>query len=389
MEELLALRRHIHQHPEPSFKEFQTSQLLKAQLIQKGLSPDAITPCFEPGFYADIVGTGPAVEHGKCIAFRTELDALTTQEDNPDLPYKSENDGVAHLCGHDGHMCIVMGTAWVLLRKRHLLPSNCKIRLLFQPAEESPPGGALPMAEAGCLEGVDEVYAFHNMNNPEGTIVCRDSTMFSQVTIVDIKVTGKGGHGAYPHLSTDCILTSAYILTQLHSVIPRNVSCFKEATLTICQLHSGSAHNVMPDSAWMEGTIRSYEEEVRAKVKERVKVIAEQTALAHGCTAEVKFEDRYPATINHSTNALYVRQAAARAFGADQVVDFNPSVASEDFSYFLRRCPGAMVFVGNGPSTMLHKANYCFHEPNVQRGVTLWLTLLEDRMGVHWEGTEV
>jgi hippurate hydrolase len=139
----------------------------------------------------------------------------------------------------------------------------------------------------------------------------------------------------------------------------------------------------------MEGTIRTYEEEVRAKVKERVKAIAEQTALAHGCTAEVKFEDRYPATINHPVNALYVRQAAARAFGADQVVDFNPSVASEDFSYFLHRRPGAMVFIGNGPNTMLHKANYCFREANVQRGATLWLTLLEDRLGVSFEGTEI
>lgn len=389
MDELIALRRHIHQHPEPSFKETNTAQYLKEQLIQKGLAPEAITPCFEPGFYADIVGTGPAAAEGKCIAFRTELDALSTQEDNPDLPYKSQNDGVAHLCGHDGHMSIVMGTAWVLLKKRHLMPSNCKVRLLFQPAEEMPPGGALPMAEAGCLEGVDEVYAFHNMNNPEGTIVCRDSTMFSQVTIVEIKVLGKGGHGAYPNLNKDCVLTSAYILTQIHTVIPRNVSCFKEATLTICQMHAGSAHNVLPDSAWMEGTIRTYDEEVRQTIKDRVKTIAEHTALAHGCTAEVTFEDRYPATINHPANAQFVRQAASRAFGQDQVIDFNPAVASEDFSYFLQRKPGAMVFIGNGPNHMLHKANYAFHEPNLQRGITLWLTLLEDRMGINWGGTEL
>ena len=185
------MRRSIHQHPELSFQEHQTSQLLQNSLLSKGLPASALVTCASPGFYADITGTGPAAPQSLCIALRAELDALPMQEGNLDLPYPSQVDGVAHTCGHDVHSTMLLGTAWALLAHLDQVPTNCSVRFIFQPSEEQRPSGA--MTASGCLEGVDEIYAIHSSALPLRQLICRDGVMMSVFCAFHILLSGQGG----------------------------------------------------------------------------------------------------------------------------------------------------------------------------------------------------
>ena len=191
------------------------------------------------------------------VALRTDIDALPMPELNLNLPYKSVTNS-AHMCGHDGHMAMLLAAAQVICANRSKIPSNKCVRLLFQPAEEGP-GGAVPMIKEGCLERVDEVYGLHNFPNfPAGTIRVIDGAIFAATSVVKIKVTGHGGHGSAPHKTRDPINASAFILTALHSIKARVVASKENFAFTICNIESGSTYNVMPGTSFMQGTVRSY-----------------------------------------------------------------------------------------------------------------------------------
>lgn len=256
---MMALRHQIHQNAEPAFEEVETSKLLKETLLSMGILEGEIRHTAKTGLVIDIKGTGPAVEESRisCVALRADMDALPIPENNPGLAYATKT-ASAHMCGHDGHMVTLLSATQVIMKNRDKIPLNKSVRLLFQPAEEGP-GGALPMIKEGCLEGVDEVYGYHNIPNfDEGDVRVIAGAIMASSTMVRIKVIGKGGHGSVPHMLNDVISAGAAILNNLHTVKSRCIDSKENFIFTLTQFTSGFTYNVFPDEAFMQGTIRSY-----------------------------------------------------------------------------------------------------------------------------------
>lgn len=240
------------------------------------------------------------------------------------------------------------------------------------------------MVKEGCLIGVDEVYGCHNMPNfTAGEIRVCDGAIFSEVTIVKIKVNGHGGHGSAPHKTRDPINAAAFILTGLNVIKSRCIHSKENFTFTICNVQGGSTYNVMPGECFMQGTLRTYNKDVRVKVCERIKAIAESTALAHDCEAEVDLNTLYPATVNHAAQVEHVRRVAADGFGNASNEDL-PVTASEDFSYFLLDKPGAFYCLGTmrKEGETLHSSTYDFNDTCLATGGLFWVRLVEDRLKV-------
>jgi hippurate hydrolase len=213
------------------------------------------------GLQVELMGTGAAAPSPKLIALRADMDGLRMEESNMFLPYKSRNPGRAHMCGHDGHMASLVAAAALISSRRHLLPSNRGVRLLFQPAEEGP-GGALPMMKEGCLEGVAEVYGVHNWPSiPLGTIHVRPGPVMARVSTWAILVKGRGSHASQPQQALDAISCGAAIVAGVNSIVSRSLSCHAKAVVSVTQFHAGDAVNVLPDTAKLEGTIRDFDEE--------------------------------------------------------------------------------------------------------------------------------
>ena len=233
LDRLVLFRRDVHQNAEIAFKEFETSKKIKDHLISYGIEESNIKPCAGTGLVVDIIGTGESTTDGiNTVALRADMDALPIPENNPTLPYKTTTP-FAHMCGHDGHMATLLGAAEVMIKNRHKIPKDKRVRLLFQPAEEGP-GGALPMIKEGCLEGVDEVYGYHNIPNfDEGDVRVIDGPIMAEVTVVKIKVIGKGGHGSVPHMLNDVISAATAIHTALHTVKSRCIDSKEHFIFTL------------------------------------------------------------------------------------------------------------------------------------------------------------
>jgi hippurate hydrolase len=382
MEALVQLRHHLHQHPETAYLEFETAKTLKAALVNAGFQADQFVDCAISGFYVDIIGTGAESAHALCIALRTDMDALKMQEANTDLPYCSVNDGAAHMCGHDGHMASLIGAAINIKQQQSAIPSNCRVRLLFQPAEEGALG-AVKMVEAGCLEGVDEVYGVHNMPNQSlGQVYCPDGPIMAAFLVLNITIKGRGGHGAYPEKCQDVVLAMSQTLSALATLTSRSISCHESAVFTICKVVAGSAINVMPSEATLAGTLRSYSTAVKETLLGRIRTVITSIAAAYDCTAELEILCDCPPTINHKAQAEFVREAAAETFGSDLVISDFPSSASEDFAYYLLEKPGAFIFVYSGQPKVLHSTDYNFSDELIPCIGRLYISILSKRFGV-------
>lgn len=286
------LRRKLHQWPEAGFEEVQTQSALREALglicaipegerrrgVLSSISPPPLphphlthrpsptrAACIKAvantGLQVELMGTGAAAPSPKLIALRADMDGLRMEESNMFLPYKSRNPGRAHMCGHDGHMASLVAAAALISSRRHLLPSNHGVRLLFQPAEEGP-GGALPMMKEGCLEGVAEVYGVHNWPSiPLGTIHVRPGPVMARVSTWAILVKGRGSHASQPQQALDAISCGAAIIAGVNGIVSRSLSCHARAVVSVTQFHAGDAVNVLPDTAKLEGTIRDFDEE--------------------------------------------------------------------------------------------------------------------------------
>ena len=307
-------------------------------------------------------------------------------EKNPGLAYKSTTEW-AHMCGHDGHMACLMAAAQVITANRSNLPSNKGVRLLLQPAEEGP-GGALPMIKENCLAGVDEVYGFHNIPNfDEGDIRVCEGGFFAAATVVKIRIVGQGGHGSTPHKLTDPISAANAVYQALHTIASRNIDSRQNFVFTLCNFSAGHTYNVFPDDAFMQGTIRSYDEATLVRVCQRIEKICTDVASAMECKAEVNINRLYPAVINHATETEHVKRLALKWFGPSHFSqDDLPLTAGEDFSYFLQKRPGCFFALGTkkpGTKPMtLHTSNYDFNDDMVATGGYFWIRLVEDRLGV-------
>ena len=373
-DKIISIRRDIHQHPELAFDEHRTAQLVADRLQSFGM--DVQTGVGKTGVVGILKGNGS----GKTIALRADMDALPMQEIN-DIPYKSQNDGVMHACGHDGHTAMLLGAAEALSQKTDTL--NGTVKFLFQPAEEGQ-GGARYMIEDGALDGVDEVYGIHLWNYQEyGTVGVKPGPILAAADLFEITVHGKGGHGAAPQGTKDAVVIASHLVQTLQTIVSRNTNPIESTVVTIGQINGGYNFNIIADTVTMKGTSRAYTEENRQLIKTRMAEIIKGTEQIFDCTIDFDYEDGYPPTVNHPIESEKLLNAAR------QIVDDGAgapylSMGGEDFSYFLQKVPGCFFFVGSAPkdreplSVPHHCSHFDFDERALLVGSSVYLQLVED-----------
>ena len=366
----IALRRAIHQHPELSFQEHKTSALVAQLLGEWGYE-----------VFTGIAGTGVVgrLQKGsssKTLGLRADLDALPIQEATG-LPYASQNPGVMHACGHDGHTAILLAAARFLAEQGEF---DGTLHLVFQPAEELG-AGAKKMISEGLFERFpcDAIYGLHNWPGVRaGHLGCVEGPAMASIDYAKISITGHGGHGAEPQNTVDPVLASAHVITALQSVVARNVDPLEMGVVTVGSIHGGHAANVIPDKVELQLTTRSFKPEVRQTLKSRVQHLAKAQAESLGAQAHVDFQNGFPPVINHPQETQFARDVALDALGEDFVdTQFRPRTASEDFAYLLQARPGSFLFLGNGDSASLHNPRYDFNDAILAPAAAYWAHLVE------------
>ncbi len=346
--------KHLHENPELSFAEIGTSNYIYEE-IKKIIGVDELTRPTKTSVMAVIKGE----KAGKTIAFRADIDALPITEE-AEVEYRSKTSGVMHACGHDAHTSMLLSALKILVTMKNKISGE--IRFLFQHAEELPPGGAVAMIEAGVMKGVDYVFAFHiGPMFKTGTMVYKEGICFAASDNFHIKVIGSGIHASMPHLSIDPIVIGAQIVNNLQIITSRNIDPLLTPVVSVTAFHGGTtAHNIIPESAIILGTVRSLDKKVREEVKSLMFRIAENTAAAHGAKCEVKWEYGY--SVGHNNKeALNIMLEAFREFlPEERIIDQKvPMFGGEDFTAFQEKANGCMVFMGTGDSDA--KTEYPLH----------------------------
>lgn len=333
-------RRYLHQNPELAFEEENTARMVAERLRELGL--EVQTGVAKTGVLGLLRGAKP----GKTVLLRADMDALPIEEEN-DVPYRSQVPGKMHACGHDAHTAILLGVATVLAGMRDQISGT--IKFAFQPAEEAI-GGAKPMIEAGVLENpkVDACFGLHVWQNlPVGTIGVIPRPMMASADRFKAVIHGRGGHAAEPHAAIDATLAACEAVVALQSLVSREVNPLKSAVVTVGQLHAGTASNIIASQATLEGTVRTFDAEVRQHLSTRIPELISSVAGALGATAEVEYEFGVPASVNDPAMCEIVRAAAAEVVGEENVVQPPPTMGSEDMSFFLEGAPGCYFFAGS------------------------------------------
>jgi len=334
---IINLRRDFHQYPEVGLQEFNTAK--KVEGILKGLGIETKMLVNGTGVRGYLKGS----RQGKTIALRADMDGLPIQEET-DVPYKSQNKGVMHACGHDAHMAMLLAAAMILSEKRRELQGN--VVFIFQPAEETG-DGAKAMVEEGVLEGVDSIFALHVYSSLGfGTLGYKPGSLMAAGDFFDVKITGKGGHGGLPHLAVDPIVMAANAINALQTIVSREVDPLESAVVSICEMSAGEAYNVIPETVIFGGTIRSHKPELRESLPRRVKEILDGVISAMRGSYEFNLMSKFPATINDEKMTAFVLSVAKEILGEDKLLLMKPVMGSEDFSYYQQKIPGTFVFLG-------------------------------------------
>lgn len=378
-EGLVALRRDLHRHPELSFEETRTAEVVAERLHAAGLQ--VRTGVARTGVVGVLRGERP----GRTVAWRADIDALPLEE-AVDLPFRSATRGVMHACGHDGHTAIAVVLAEAMAVRRAELAGTAVF--LFQPAEEVF-GGAEAMLEAGVLDDprVDEVYGLHlTTRHAAGQVLVRPGPSLSSADFFDVEVIGRGGHGAYPHLAADPITTAARILLGLQHLVAYEIDARETAVMTVGQFAGGSKHNVLPDRAVIRGSIRTFSDASRRQLKERLAAYAYHTAQAHRAEARVAFAgDGCPAVVNDPAAAARVHRCAASALGPDRVEEGPRGMASDDVSLLLAARPGCYFNVGAAPGDGRfrphHAPEFEIDETSLATGLRMGAAVMLDALG--------
>lgn len=348
-------RRDFHMHPEIGFEEFRTSEIVASLLESFGLE---VKKDFCKTAVVAILDTN---KPGKVIGIRADMDALG-MDDLKDVSYKSKNKGACHACGHDGHTAILLGVAKYFSENREGLRG--KIKFVFQPAEEGPPpGGAKLLMEDGILDDVDIMLGAHTHPGYEaGKVFFKHDELFASGDFFDVTITGKGGHGAYPHLNNDVIATSNLVISAYQNIISREIDAVKSGVLSICNIHAGDAKNVVPHSLSFAGTIRTLDEGVREHIIEKMESVLKHICKMNGC--DYTFEDTFMFPILRNNNEIVdrVREVAIETLG-EELVEWLPDVdmGCEDFSYYSNEIPSCYFYFG-----VKNEAKNCvatFHHP--------------------------
>ncbi|MBX3071228.1 MAG: amidohydrolase [Thermomicrobiales bacterium] len=340
---VIADRRHLHENPELGFQEFKTAKFVAERLEAMGVE-DIRTGIAITGVTGLIHGAKPGT--GPVVLVRADMDALPILEEN-DVEYRSKTDGTMHACGHDAHTSMLLGIARILMNRRNEFSGT--VKLLFQPAEEGG-GGARVMIDEGALEDphVDYVFGQHvAQQSPIGMLECRGGPAMAAADRFSIVIQGKGGHGAQPHLCIDPISVGAQIVTALQTIVGREIDPVDKAVVTVGAFNAGEASNVIPDTAELRGTLRSFSPEVREHIGRRVGEIAAGVAQSMGATVAYEYNPGYPSTVNDPGMATLVREIASDVLGEENVSEGPLHMGAEDFSYFLEQRPGAFYFLGS------------------------------------------
>jgi amidohydrolase len=376
-DEMAAWRHDFHENPELLYEVHRTAAVVADKLRAFGCD-EVVTGIGRTGVVGVIRGRNSA--SGKVIGLRADMDALPILETSG-LPFASKNPGVMHACGHDGHTTMLLGAAKHLAETRNF---DGTVIVIFQPAEEGGAGGKA-MVNDGLMTrwGIQEVYGMHNMPGlAEGNFSLSHGAMLASADAIEIKVTGKGGHGGSgPHKAIDSILIGAQIVNALQSIVARNVDPLQSAVISICAFNGGTAFNVIPETVEMKGTVRTLDPEIRDLVEKRIAEVADATARAYGGSAETIYTRMYPVTVNHAREAAFAAEVARDISGTERVDERAlPRMGGEDFSFMLEERPGAFVFLGTGPGNELHHSAYRFNDNVLATGASFWVRLVEKSM---------
>ena len=340
-DEIVSIRRDIHMYPETGFDVHRTAGIVAKQLEDSGLK--VRVGVGQTGVVGDINVVGAT----KRIALRADMDALPMQElGTPD--YKSRIKGKAHMCGHDAHTAMLIGAAKIISKLKNELKTN--VRFIFQPSEEQFPGGAAAMIQDGVLDSVDQIYGLHVWPLLETSqfAVC-PGPAFGQPDVFEINIKGKGGHAAFPHLTTDPISVSSQFVSMLQSIVSRNIDGLESAVVSVTQFHGGTANNVIPEAVKLSGTVRTLKKEVQVKVRHRLEELLAGITNAHGATYDLSYQEGYPVTYNHQPCITKVLSIAEEIVDSDKVLyPYPPILGGEDFGYYSQKVPACFILVGAG-----------------------------------------
>ena len=371
--ELAKWRQHLHQAPELLYDVEETAAFVADKLREFGCD-EVQTGLGRTGVVGLIHGRGGA--GGPIVGLRADMDALPIVEETG-LPYASKRAGFMHACGHDGHTTMLLGAARSLAETRGFSGS---VAVIFQPAEEGG-GGGKAMIDDGLFDRFPAsfVYGMHNLPGlPVGHFAMRPGATMASTDEFVVRLRGRGGHAALPHIACDPIVAGAAVVQSLQSIVSRNVDPLKSLVLSVTEFHAGYAHNVIPDEAVLSGTVRSLDRSLRTFAEERVRAVAAAVATAHGVDAVVEWDANYPPTVNDAAEAAFCAEVAREIVGPERVDPAAPPLmAGEDFAYMLEQMPGAYVFIGNGDSAMLHNSRYDFADEAIAFGASYWVRLAE------------
>ncbi len=369
--DMAAWRQHLHQNPELGFECHETAAFVEQQLRSFGIT-EIHTGIAKTGIVALIEGQGA----GPTIGLRADMDALPILEET-NAPYASKIAGKMHACGHDGHTTMLLGAARYLAETRNF---SGRVALIFQPAEEDGGGGGV-MVEEGIMERFDiaQVYALHNAPGVAlGQFITCPGPIMAAVDSFHIDIHGLGGHGAMPHETRDPVVAALAIGQAIQTISSRNHYALDDLVISITQIHTGSAENIVPETAYLGGTVRTFDKEVQAMVRRRMEAIVQGTAAAFDVEAVLRYHVYYPSTVNHAAQTEFAVEVAAEVVGPD-LVDGAASreMGAEDFSYMLEARPGAYLFLGQGEGAGLHQAGYDFNDEVAPIGASFFARLVE------------
>jgi len=371
--EMVAWRRDIHAHPETAFEETRTAQLVAEKLASFGIE-------VYPGLAkTGAVGALRAGASARAIGLRADLDALHIHEQN-EFAHRSRHAGRMHACGHDGHTTMLLGAAQYLAETRRF---DGTVYFIFQPAEENE-GGGRAMVEEGLFDRfpMAGVYGMHNWPGiPVGKFGVLPGPMMASFDIFEIVVTGRGAHGAMPHTGIDPVVAASALVQALQTIPSRTLDPIEPAVVTVTQFHAGDAWNVIPEQAVLRGTTRAFRPAVQDQIEAGIRRICAGIDASHGTRSSVRYERRYPPTINHPRETEIAAAAMAKVVGRENVLtDLQPTMGSEDFAFMLQAKAGCYVWIGNGPGEggcVLHNPRYDFNDEILPIGASYWATLVE------------
>ncbi|MFB9861190.1 amidohydrolase [Salinicoccus siamensis] len=377
---MIDTRRYLHMHPEVSFHEEQTYRYILERL-QKYPDLKVREGVGEGGILATLGNGGDP--H---IAIRADFDALPIH-DEKDVPYRSTVDGVMHACGHDAHTSTLLALLDLLYENRHAIKGS--VSFIFQFAEEIQPGGAVAMVGDGALDGIDRVYGQHYWSQyPTHTIKTRPGPIISSPDMFKIKIKGRGGHAAHPSQAVDPVVIAAELITSLQTAVSRQISPLDNAVVTVGKIHAGDAFNVIPDTAELIGTVRTFEQSIKERIQDIFQKEVDHTARKRGATAELEYNIGYPAVVNHNREADIIEEAAA-AMGLE-FETAKPMMIGEDFSYYINEVPGAFFFTGSGNAAK--QSDYVHHHPMfdldeeaMTSGLSMFMKILEIEQVIEWK----